>query len=149
MTNNINTNNEKNKMKCFWEVTGVDAEGNIIVKVYNMEKQKELNELTEEAQRKHKEEKQRIEDADNKYCELLDLLGIEASIEVFSAAGKAYVRNMKKQLAEDEKVEQRKQALLEGAAAARAGSSMKATKTTTKTTAQRVETLVVTEQGVW
>ena len=105
---------EAPKDKCFWEITDVDSEGNYIVKVYNKAKQKELNELVGAAKAKlTKDQKKRVVQDDN-YAELVDILGFEATIEMFSTAGKAYVYNVKKELIKDIKLAGNIQAMQDG-----------------------------------
>ena len=99
-----------------------------------------------QAKRKYTMERNKMMKQDDNYAELIDILGFEATIEVFSAAGKAYLYNMKREMAKDAKAEQNKEALLEGARAAREAKG-KATKEP-KERAERT-TLVITEEGVW
>jgi len=139
----VNKVEGKKEQKCFWELVEVDAEGNFIVKVYNEAKQKELNNLVGQAKAKYTRERNKIMKQDDNYAELIDILGFDATIEVFSTAGKAYVYNMKREMAKDAKAEQNKEALLEGARAAREAKG-KATKERAKRT-----TLVITEEGAW
>lgn len=142
----VNKVEGKKEQKCFWEIERVDNNGDIIVRVYNEAKQKELNSLVGQAKAKYTKEQNKIRKQDDNYAELVEILGFEATIEVFSAAGKAYLYNMKREMAKDAKAEQNKEALLEGARAAREAKG-KATKEP-KERAERT-TLVITEAGAW
>ena len=120
---------EEVKVRCFWKVVDVDAEGNIIIKVYNKAKQNEMNKLIAESEKKHSKKKAKTIETDDKYAQLVEDLGFEANIDIFSAAGKAYVYNVKRELIKDIKLEGNKQAMQEGRAAA---SERKASKRTEK-----------------
>jgi hypothetical protein len=139
----VNEVEGKKEQKCFWELVEVDAEGNFIVKVYNEAKQKELNNLVGQAKAKYTRERNKIMKQDDNYAELIEILGFEATIEMFSTAGKAYVYNVKREMAKDVKAEQNKEALLEGARAARAA------RTTERKERVTTPAIVITEQGEW
>jgi len=133
---------EAKEQKCFWEVAGVDEEGNIMVKVFNAAKQKELNELVGKAKAKYTKAHNKTVQQDDRYAELVDILGFDATVEMFSTAGKAYVYNVRREMAKDAKAKQNKEALLEGAANARASRA-------TKESTEKKQALVITEEGVW
>ena len=128
--------------KCFWEVTGVDSNGDYIIKVFNEARQKELNALVGSAESKYKKDKEKTLTQDDKYAELVEALGFEANMDLFSAAGKSYVYNVKKELAKDLKQKANADAIKEG----------KANKqTTTKTPKEQtvVQSMVVVGEGAW
>jgi hypothetical protein len=136
------TKQEEKKQKCYWEIQGVDANGDIIVKVFSPERQKQINELVGTAKAKYTKAHNKLVQQDDHYAELVDVLGFEATTEIFSTAGKAYVYNVKREMAKDIKAEQNKEALLAGAQAARASKG-------TKETRERKEAVVITEEGAW
>ena len=108
---NTQGNNER---KCFWEVANVDENGDILVRVFNKEKQDELNSLVGSAKAKYTKQRNKTVEGDDRYAELVDILGFEAQAEVFSTAGKAYVYNVKREMIKDIKLENKKQAMQEG-----------------------------------
>lgn len=138
---------KETEKKCFWRIDGVDSNGDIIVRVFNKEKQDELNALVGKAKAKYTREQNKVRKQDDSYAELVDIMGFEAVSEMFSTAGKSYVYNVKREMAKDAKAEQNKKALLDGAASAREAKRDGAS----KDRAPRVEkqALVITEEGAW
>ena len=108
--------NEGKERVCFWEVADVEENGDIIVRVFNKAKQDELNALVGKAKAKYTKKRNKLKEQDDKYAELVDILGFEAHAEVFSAAGKAYMYNIKREMIKDIKLENKKKAMQEGKA---------------------------------
>lgn len=108
--------NEGNKVErvCFWEVADVEENGDIIVRVFNKDKQDELNALVGKAKAKHTKAYNKMREQDDRYNELVNILGFEAQAEVFSAAGKAYVYNTKRELVKDIKLNENIKAMQDG-----------------------------------
>lgn len=108
--------NEENKIDrvCYWEVADVESNGDIIIRVFSKDKQNELNDLVGKAKARHTKKRNETVEGDDRYNELVNVLGFEAQAEVFSAAGKAYVYNTKRELMKDIKLEEKKQAMQDG-----------------------------------
>lgn len=109
----MNEGNKKERV-CYWEVADVESNGDIIIRVYNESKQNELNELAGRAKAKHTKAYNKVREQDDRYNELVNILGFEAQAEVFSAAGKAYVYNTKRELIKDIKFDENIKAMQEG-----------------------------------
>lgn len=110
-----NEGKEKERV-CYWEVADVESNGDIIVRVFNESKQNELNELVGRAKARHTKACNKMREQDDRYNELVNILGFEAQAEVFSAAGKAYVYNTKRELIKDIKLSENIKAMQEGRA---------------------------------
>ena len=108
-----NEGKEKERV-CFWEVADVESNGDIIVRVFNKEKQDELNALAGRAKARHTKAYNKTREQDDRYNELVNILGFEAQAEVFSTAGKAYVYNTKRELIKDIKFNENIKAMQEG-----------------------------------
>jgi hypothetical protein len=134
---------KKQEKKCFWEIDSVDAEGNILIKVFNKAKQDELNALVGTAKARYTRAFNKTKQQDDRYAQLVEELGFDPTdADMYELGAKAFIYNMQRERKKDAKAEQNKQALLDGAASARAGRQPKEPKA-------EKQTMVITEEGEW